>query len=152
MGINFKINGNKNIEHDKINAKLGITDKKNHSVFYFEGGAFIIPKTENFDFNNIMNTIKSNCKHSIKNKLMNHPEIDTNFIMNFNICSDRMKKNKNSYLSFQYHFKQKNNNNSSIMNIKDNNKAFFISLLNDIENELNYYDIKIFKKRKIETC
>ena len=55
--------------------------------------------------------------------------------MNFEI-SDRMKQGKSSYLSFQYHFKQKNNANKSIINIKKST-VFYRELLNDLENFIN---------------
>lgn len=148
MKTKFKINGDKNIKHEKIKAKLGLTDKKNHSVFYLEGGTFLTPKSDFEDFNQIMSIIESSCKRLIKSKLFNDSYLDNNFLMNFEVCSDRMKKNKNTYLSFQYHFKQKNNLNNSILLIKKENEQFFNSLLYDIESELLKYDINISKYRK----
>lgn len=148
MKTKFKINGDKNIKHEKIKAKLGLTDKKNHSVFYLEGGTFLTPKSDFEDFNQIMSIIESSCKRLIKSKLFNDNYLDNNFLMNFEVCSDRMKKNKNTYLSFQYHFKQKNNLNNSILLIKKENEQFFNSLLYDIESELLKYDINISKYRK----
>ena len=147
METKIRINGDKNISHDKINARLGLTDKKNHSVFYLEGGAFITPETDYEDFIEIMDIIELHCKRSLKNKLFNDNIFENNFLMNFEVCSDRMKAGKNSYLSFQYHFKQKNNANESIITIKENHEAFFEGLLKDIEDELQSYDIKISKKR-----
>ena len=67
--------------------------------------------------------------------------------MNFDVCSDRMKKDKNSYLSFQYHFKQKKGIEKGILNIKEENENFFFELLNDIENYLNSFNINLSKKR-----
>lgn len=151
MNIKIKVNGNKNITHDKIKARLGVTDKKNHSVFYLEGGAFIIPNEDIDDFVEVMATVEAACRRLIKNKLLKHHVLDTNFIMNFESCSDRMKKDKSTYLSFQYHFKQKNNENTSIIRIKDENEFFFIGLLDDIENELLKHNILINKTRKTES-
>jgi hypothetical protein len=148
MSIKLRINGNKTIEHDKIKSKLGLTDKKNHNVFYFEGGAFITPKDE-FDYDEVINSIETSCKRSIKKKLINSKTLDTNFLMNFEVCSDRMKKNKNTYLSFQYHFKQKNNENKSIFTVKKENYDFFKSLLSDIETEMNLHNIEINKNKRV---
>lgn len=148
MKTKLRVNGDKSIKHELINAKLGLTDKKNHSVFYMEGGAFITPEVEYQDFSEIMNKIETNCKRIIKNKLFNDEILSPSFLMNFEVCSDRMMKDKNTYLSFQYHFKQKNNENKSILTIKEINENFFINLLNDIENELKNYNIKISKKKK----
>jgi hypothetical protein len=147
MSVKFRINGNKNIEHDKIKAKLGLTNKLNHTTFYLEGGTFLTPQDEFEDFEEIMSMVKSSCKRSMKDKLLNNSNLDTNFLMNFEVCSDRMKKDKNTYLSFQYHFKQKNNINKSVLKVKDENILFFTNLLNDIEKELYSYNIKLSKKR-----
>lgn len=144
----IKINGDKIITHDKIKAKLGLTDKHNHSVFYLEGGTFITPTIEFNDFNEIMSSIESTCKRSLKNKLLTSDTFSTNFLMNFEVCSDRMKQGKNTYLSFQYHFKQKNNQNTGIITLKKNYEPFFIELLNDIEQQLNDYKIIPSKIRK----
>lgn len=148
MKIKLKVNGDKIIKHDFIKARLGLTDKKNHSVFYMEGGAFITPEDDYDNFSEIMKKVENNCKRSIKNKLFNNCILSPNFLMNFEVCSDRMTKNKKTYLSFQYHFKQKELINYSILDIKKHNECFFIELLNDIENELKSYNIKMNKKRK----
>jgi hypothetical protein len=150
MANKIKINGNKNVNHEKIKAKVGITDKKNHTVFYLEGGTFMTPTIEFEDFTKIMDNVEIICKQKLKNKLSLNNYLDTNFLMHFEVCSDRMKRNKNTYLSFQYHFKQKNNLNDSILNVKEKNEFFFKSLLKDIENELTKYNIKLSKKRKNE--
>lgn len=145
--MDFKVNGNKKINHNNIKAKIGLTDKKIHTTFYLEGGGFITPTTDFEDFSVIMDNIQSFCKKSTKNKLNENNLLDNCFLLNFEVCSDRMKKNKKTYLSFQYHFKQKNNANISVLDVKKENENFFISLLNDLEKELNEFEIKISKNR-----
>lgn len=147
MNTKIRINGNKNITHEKIKARLGLTDKKNQSVFYLEGGMFLTPKTDAEDFPAIMEDVETTCKRLIKSKLLKNEVLSTDFLMNFEVCSDRMKKDKRTYLSFQYHFKQKNGNNTSIVTLKDKNEGFFTDLLNDIEKELTSWNIDISKKR-----
>jgi hypothetical protein len=149
MKTKMRTNGDKTIAHANIKAKLGLTDKNNHNVFYLEGGTFIVPDNELEDFNNTMNIIESMCRRSIKNKLFKNDFLDDNFLMNFEICSDRMKQGKSSYLSFQYHFKQKDNANKSIINIKKDNQQFFIELLNDLEHELHKFNITPHKKKTL---
>lgn len=148
MNTKIRINGNKNIKHNSIKAKLGLTDKRNQTTFYLEGGAFITPKSDLDDFPYIMSQIESVCKRGIKNKLLGNKSLSSDFLMNFEICSERMQCNKKSYLSFQYHFKQKSGLHTSVLNLKEENEQFFISLLNDIEKELLSYDISVSKKRK----
>lgn len=148
MKAKLRINGDKNIKHNSIKARLGLTDKKNHSVFYMEGGAFITPEIDYENFPEIMRKIEYNCKRNIKNLLFNNPILSPDFLMNFEVCSDRMLKNKKTYLSFQYHFKQKNHTNNSVLDIKDENEDFFINLLNGIEEQLSLYNIRVNKKRK----
>lgn len=147
MNTRIRINGNKNIKHNTIKARLGLTDKNNHNTFYLEGGAFIKPQSDYDDFPYIMSQIESVCRKNIKRKLLHSPILSPDFLMNFEICSDRMQCNKKSYLSFQYHFKQRNTLNNSVLDIKDEYETFFISLLNDIEKELLSYDIVANKKR-----
>lgn len=149
MNTKIRTNGDKTIKHDAIKAKLGLTDKKNHSVFYLEGGTFIQPMIEFDDFSEVMHSIESSCKSSLKRKLAQNNIFDTTFLMNFEICSERMKQGKSSYLSFQYHFKQKNNENKSILSIKENNEDFFIGLLNEMEEYLQKYQICLNRKRGI---
>lgn len=145
--MDFKVNGNKKINHNNIKAKIGLTDKKIHTTFYLEGGGFITPTTDFEDFSVIMDNVQSFCKKNTKNKLNGNNLLDNCFLLNFEVCSDRMKKNKKTYLSFQYHFKQKNNTNISVLDVKKENENFFISLLNDLEKELNEFEIKISKNR-----
>ncbi len=147
--VKKRLSSNKNIKHEKIKAKLGLTDRKNHNVFYLEGGVFITPNSEFDDFTQVMDDIRSLCKQSIRRKIFNNNILEPVFLMNFEICSDRMKVNKNSYLSFQYHFKQKNNETKNVLNLKRENENFFIDILNDIENQIMSYDMTLSKKPKI---
>ena len=147
----MKVNGNKTIAHNKIKAKLGITDKTNQSVFYLEGGGFITPNKEYDNYNELMTTVESFCKRSIKSKLRANTALTTDFIMNFEVCSERMMPGKQTYLSFQYHFKQKPGQNKSVIDIKSENEAFFVELLDDITNGLLTNDIDITKS-KTEIC
>ena len=147
MNTKIRVNSNKNIKHNTIKAKLGLTDKTNHSVFYLEGGTFITPKIELDDFTNTMNIVEKMCRKAIKSKLMSNDFLENTFLMNFEICADRMKKDKNSYLSFQYHFKQKDNANHSIVTIKKNHEQFFIDLLNELNQNLNAFQMIAHKKR-----
>ena len=147
--VKKRLSSNKNIKHERIKAKLGLTDRKNHNVFYLEGGVFITPNSEFDNFVQVMDDIRSLCKQSVRKKIFNSMILEPVFLMNFEICSDRMKVNKNSYLSFQYHFKQKNNGTKNVLNLKRENEMFFIDLLNDIENKLISYDMTLSKKPKI---
>lgn len=149
MSVEFKINGDKVINHKKIKAKIGFTDKKNHNTFYIEGSGFITPNEDIDDFDEIMGLIKNYCKQSLKKRLLTNKTIDRNFLMNFEVCSDRMKKNKKSFLSFQYHFMQKDRKNRSILDVKKYENDFFIDILNDVENELKKYNIDINKKKNV---
>ena len=147
METRIKVNGDKNITHKTIKGKLGLTNKKNHTTFYLEGGTFLTPEYDVENFADVMTAIQNRCKHHIKNRLSNNSSLDNVFLMNFEICADRMQKNKNSYLSFQYHFKQKDNVNRSILDVKSENEKFFINLLNDLEAELLSFNLKPHKKR-----
>ena len=149
MSVEFRINGDKVIKHEKIKAKLGFTDKKNHNTFYIEGSGFITPNEDIDDFDEIMGSIKNSCKQSLKKRLISNKTIDRNFLMNFEVCSDRMKKNKKTFLSFQYHFIQKDRKNKSILDVKKCENNFFIDILNDVENELKNHNISIDKKKNV---
>lgn len=147
MNKKIRINGNRNIKHNTIKGRVGITDKKNHNVFYVEGGGFITPTLESENFTDLMNNIQLKCKQILKSKLLKSSFLSNDFLMNFEVCSDRMKKDKKTYLSFQYHFKQKNELNKSIIDLKEENENFFIELLNDIEKTLLNNSINISKTK-----
>lgn len=143
----IRINGDKKISHKNIKAKVGLTDKNNQSVFYFEGSSFITP-TENIDnFNEIINDVESSCRQELKKKLLIHPDLSTDFLMNMEVCSDRMKVGKKTYLYFQYHFKQRSKEIESVITLKERNSEFFTSLLNDISNNLSSYGIIMSKTK-----
>ena len=142
----IRVNGNKNINHNLIKAKLGITNKKKHTIFYMEGGMFLMPSCEYDDYELIMNKIKNKCKIYLKNKLSNNDFLSNDFLINFDICANRMSLNKKTLFSFQYHFKQKNNLNYDIISIKENHEEFFKNLLNDMQENLINYNFKIIKK------
>jgi hypothetical protein len=141
-----KTNGDKKINHNNIKAILGLTDKSNHSVFYLEGGAFITPMVEYDNFNEIIKEIQNSCKYSIKKKLLSNSILSNDFIMNFEVCSDRMKINKPTYLSFQYHFRQKDDI-INILKLKSDYEPFFIDILNNINDKIESYSIKVSKKK-----
>jgi hypothetical protein len=144
----LKNNGDKTIKHKNITSKLGVTDKNNHNVFYLECSSFITPN-ENFDdFTDIMSSIKKKCKQNLKENLLNNELLSRDFLINFDICSERMKENKSTYISIQYYFKQKNNLNKSILTIKKQHEDFFISILNKLESELLLNNITMSKKKK----
>ena len=143
----LRINGNKNITHKDIKAKVGLTDKTNQSVFYFEGSSFITPTEECEDFNEVIRDIESNCRKTLKSKLFNHPDLSSDFLMNMEVCSDRMKVGKKTYLYFQYHFKQHQQKNESLVTLKAKNNEFFTGLLNDITTNLASYGITLSKTK-----
>jgi hypothetical protein len=148
IDTDFKINGDRIIKHNNIKAKIGFTNKYNHNSFFIEGGTFIKPLTESSDFNEIMSKIENKCRKYIKQSLFNNDFLTNNFLIHFYVCSHRMNKDKKTYLSFQYHFKQKNNQNKSVINLKKEKEDFFINILNNIQKELESEDIKLFKHKK----
>jgi hypothetical protein len=146
MTSKLRTNGDKTIPHNEIKAKVGITDKKNHTAFYLEGCTFIKPLEEQ-DYEEVYETLKKECRRHLKAKLTDHATISHDFIMNIELCVDRMQKDKNSFLSFQYHFKQKGGANKSILDVKTENETFFIGLLNDLTDCLKAYNITASQKK-----
>lgn len=145
MQTTLRINGNKKIAHNNIRAKVGITDKKNQSVFYLEGCSFIMPTEDIDDFNETIQEVEKTCRKSLKKRLINHPDLNPEFLLNFEVCSDRMKIGKKSFLNFQCHFKQYNN--ESLVFLKERNEDFFVNILDDVNNCLNSYGIVLSKKK-----
>lgn len=143
----LKVNGDRNITHNQIKAKIGFTNKQNHNVFYIEGGIFIKPINTNDNFIDLMNQIENRCRKYIKNTLRNSTFLTNDFLMKFDVCSQRMQQNKKSYLSFQYHFKQQNNENKSIIHLKEEKEDFFNNILKNIEEELQSEDFLIFSNK-----
>ena len=70
METRIKVNGDKNITHKTIKGKLGLTNKKNHTTFYLEGGTFLTPEYDVENFADVMTAIQNRCKHYIKNRFL----------------------------------------------------------------------------------
>lgn len=146
MVTKLRTNGDKTIEHPTIKAKLGVTNKKNHSTFYFEGSTFVKPHEET-DYEELFEGLKRKCRKSLKDKLLIHPNISQDFLLNMEMCTERMQKDKNTFLSFQYHFKQKAETSKSILDVKNENESFFTELLNVITDYLSENNITTSKKK-----
>ena len=147
MSTSFRVNGNKKVNHETIKGKVGVTDKHNHNVFYLEGSTFLLPNENIEDFNDALNKVETRCKKMVKELLLNHSALTSDFLMNFEVCSDRMKKGKNTYLSFQYHMKQKGGANKSIINLKEENENLFETILERMNVILNEYGIMTSKQK-----
>lgn len=118
---------NLNISNN-ISIKYGTVNKDNPQVIYLSGKCWIKPLFED-TYDNIINAIKKDFKHKVFSFVFNDKLFTNNFILDFNLDSDKLQFNKSKFMSFNIFFKQYDKNIISINNDIFKNK--FDGLIND---------------------
>lgn len=138
------INTIKNIDSDFFKIKLGTFNKKNPKTIFIEGSAYILPEINN-DFSNLQASISKNLSFIIK-KMLNSSELfDSKYISIVEIPVERIKIGKKTYMSLEYHLKQKKTKDIDSL-IKDR-KYFIDEVFNEITKIIQENGFKITKTK-----
>lgn len=110
------------INHDKLNIKLGTTNREDPQVFYILINGWIKPIDE-IDYENTISNIISKFKILVMEFLKSNL-LSNKYIFNFDINYDSMKPFCNNYFSLEIILKQKN-----IKSIKELKEALLNNIL-----------------------
>lgn len=143
-----RLNSEKKIPNDIFNIKIGTINKKRPSVIYLDGSTFISPLLDKEDYTDDVKEIKCELDNIVKNALRNSKLFEKNFIGNFDVRLSGIRKEKKSYLSFQYHLKQPKNNIMTLNYLKDNSNNIIDNIVNSLKNILLAHNFELSKHKK----
>ena len=131
---------------DNMNLKYGSTNKDNPEIVYVLGKAWVSPKF-NGDYESILNGIQNNFRKKIKNIVMESNIFENKFVLDFDLNSTNMEKDKKKFLSFDLFLKQDKNN---VIKLKELNTIIsnnIGNLANDLVYDFSINDFDVTKKK-----
>ena len=137
----IKLNNCKN-----ITLKYGSINKNDPQVIYVTGKMWLCP-TYDGDYNEEINIIHNNFKKKLNGTLSNSMLFDKKHILDFDINSDNLVKNKKKYFSITFFLKQKNEKLTNLNNMKNIISCNFGYLFKDLENELIENEFEVSKTK-----
>ena len=145
---NIRLNREKKIDNEIFKIKIGTTNKENPRIVYVDGRVFISPTENMDDYTEEIECIRKNFKKSISERLKTSPLFDSKFILNFDISSSRMIKDKRSFLSFQFYLKQKGDTPLKMNTLKNKSEVFINSLISSLVADVEEHNFSVHKTRK----
>lgn len=138
----IKLNNCKN-----ISLKYGSVNKNDPRVIYVSGKMWLCP-TYDGDFDEPINFVYDKFKRQLKSILMDSTVFDTRYILDFDLNSYNLEKNKKKYFSITFFVRQKSENVINLNNIKNIISSNFGYLFNELENNLIENDFDVSKTKK----
>ena len=138
----IKLNNCKN-----ISLKYGSVNKNDPRVIYVSGKMWLCP-TYDGDFDEPINVVYDKFKRQLKSILMDSTVFDTRYILDFDLNSYNLEKNKKKYFSITFFVRQKSENVINLNNIKNIISSNFGYLFNELENNLIENDFDVSKTKK----
>lgn len=131
----------------KFKTKYGSTNHKKPEVIYIVGNTYISPSFDSNDYVSDINDLK-NTYNNIINKLIK--KYNTDFhkecICGIDICDNRIKKGKKTFLTFELYLKQKNC--KQLNEINDIIKNISEKLVLDFKNNLELKKFTCYRQKK----
>ena len=144
----IRLNRERKIDNDIFKVKIGTTNKENPQVIYVDGRVFLSPSEVMDNYSDEIEDIRKNFKRTIGERLRTNEIFEDRFILNFDISSSRMIKDKRSFLSFQFFLKQKNTAPLKLGAVKEKSEIFINSLLSNLEGDIQSHCFTLHKTRK----
>ena len=144
----IRLNRERKIDNDIFKVKIGTTNKENPQVIYVDGRVFLSPSEVMDNYSDEIEDIRKNFKRTIGERLRTNEIFADRFILNFDISSSRMIKDKRSFLSFQFFLKQKNTAPLKLGTVKEKSEIFINSLLSNLEGDIQSHCFTLHKTRK----
>lgn len=104
-----RLNKEYNIDiNPSFKTKYGSTNHKKPEVIYIVGNTYISPSFESNDYVSEVNELKTSYNKLVSELISEYSSIfDKNFIFDINLCDNRIKKAKKTFLTFELYLKQK---------------------------------------------
>jgi len=104
-----RLNKEYNIDiNPSFKTKYGSTNHKKPEVIYIVGNTYISPSFESNDYVSEVNELKTSYNKLVSELISEYSSIfDKNFIFDIDLCDNRIKKAKKTFLTFELYLKQK---------------------------------------------
>jgi len=136
-----KLNSCKN-----ISLKYGSVNKNEPQVIYVSGKMWICP-TYDGDFNEPINLVYSKFKKELSRILRNSTVFESRHILDFDLNSENLVRNKKKFFSITFFIKQKSEKLINLNNIKNIVSSDFSYLFNELENDLIENEFEVSKTK-----
>lgn len=143
-----RLNKEFNVDIDSsFKTKYGSTNHKKPEVIYIVGNTYISPSFDSNDYVNDINDLK-NTYNNIINKLIKkyNSDFHKECICGIDVCDNRIKKGKKTFLTFELYLKQKNC--KQLTEINDTIKNISENLVCDFKSNLNMKNFICYKQKK----
>lgn len=137
----IKLNGCKN-----ICLKYGSVNKNDPQVIYVSGKMWICP-TYDGDFDEPISFIRSKFKKELTKILRSSSIFDSRHILDFDLNSDNLVKNKKKFFSVTFFVRQKLDKLMNLNSIKSIVSSDFSYLFNELENDLIENEFEVSKTK-----
>ena len=145
---NVRLNNEKKIDSEYFKLKIGTTNKLEPMIIYIEGRTFICPQKDKDDYSKDISELKTGLKRKLSQLLSGTELFDDKFIMDFQIASKGIIKDKKSFLFFQILLRQKKDNILKLKDVKDKSKDFIDELVNHFAQNIMEHNFEITKIKK----
>lgn len=136
-----KLNSCKN-----ISLKYGSVNKNDPQVIYVSGKMWICP-TYDGDFNEPINLVYSKFKKELSRILRNSTVFESRHILDFDLNSENLVRDKKKFFSITFFVKQKSENLINLNNIKNIVSSDFSYLFSELENDLIENEFEVSKTK-----
>lgn len=143
-----RLNSEKRIEHENFKLKLGTTNKNNPLIVYVEGKAFISPNEEKETYTRDINDIKRNLQWTIKKTIENSKYFQNDYILDFQVANSGIRKNKKSFLSVEFLFKQHAQNILKLKDVKKYAENDIKNIITSLSENITKHDFSLYKTKK----
>lgn len=128
-------------------TKYGSTNHKKPEVIYIVGNTYISPSFDSNDYVSDINDLK-NTYNNIISKLIKkyNSDFHKECICGIDVCDNRMKKGKKTFLTFELYLKQKTCKKMS--EIDDTIKSISENLVTDFKHNLCLKNFMCYRQRK----
>lgn len=142
------INSVTKFKNENFKVKVGTTNKKKPDVVYIEVETYIKPLEDKLSFHEYMLDFDKKTKKFINKLIDVKKTCDKNFILITDIASERITKNKKSYLDLQVLLKPKEKNTPFKVIAQDIFDNYATCIIQHVENELLINNIECCKTKK----
>lgn len=102
---------------NSISLKYGTVNRDNPQVVYVSGKCWVCPLRK-MRYDVVMSNIESSFRGRIKSIMADKENFDSRFILDFDICADKLSIGEKKFLSFDFYLRQKEDSKKPIKQLK----------------------------------